>query len=128
MNFTRYMTSLEEEAEETCLKALHAVGALPGDATEEDVYSLLGEDGCKACPASESCPFVTSSVIICRWYDENGDRYRVGREGRRHFVETIAPAFSPNAGKVTREYMPEKKAKAFSPGEKILTGLDFKLG
>jgi len=50
------------------------------------------------------------STVIDRCGDEHGDLVRIGRKGSKYFIETIVPAWSSDAGKVTRSYM--KKARA----------------
>jgi len=53
--------------------------------------------------------------ILSRWGDEQGDLFRVGRRGSHYFIEQVAPAFSPNPGAVTREYVTKREADAFDP-------------
>jgi len=58
---------------------------------------------------------MSKDIILRAWYDENGDLYRVGRRGSRYFVESVAPAFEPHAGEVTRKYVTKAEAEAFDP-------------
>ena len=53
--------------------------------------------------------------ILYRWYDKNGDLFRVGRGGSHYFIERIEPAFTPRAGEVSRQYVSKAEALAFDP-------------
>lgn len=50
-----------------------------------------------------------------RWSDENGGLFWVGRCGSRYFIESVAPAFTPNAGEKTRRYVSKADAMSFNP-------------
>lgn len=67
---------------------------------------------------------MSKETILRAWSDEHGDVYRVGRKGAHYFIEDIAPAFTPHAGEVTRQYVSKAEAEEFDP-EQTYTDLEY---
>lgn len=54
-------------------------------------------------------------MLLRSWSDENGELFRVSRQGSRYFIEIITPALEPGAGKVSRRYTGKEEALGFDP-------------
>lgn len=54
-------------------------------------------------------------MLLRAWSDNNGDLFRVKRQGSRYFVESITPAFEPGSGEVSRKYVSKNEANDFDP-------------
>lgn len=53
--------------------------------------------------------------ITQTWSDENGILHRTGKKGKKFFIDSISPAFEPDAGKIFRTWVTEKEYQNYDP-------------